>query len=430
LKIFLRKVKDMMTHERKLTHELLAVIKSIDMGTTTVVEKVNLLTRADALFFELTKARQSNFNYIETWLKDNDRRNILTEIKSLQTNTGYDGYQKALALSTGKAYEGLQYGLKNIRNRRWEALVQFIGVLNPFRWCSKVYMSKYGGKTWIENVGLRFKSIALGPEFSRIRRELLTGQTKTGREFSDIIKKLGLPAALLDLGLEFTYSYVIMSLILGFLTFMSDFLGKMFSYVPVIHKWDIVRKNAAEFDSRFASLQTEKHDESFMGQLRAVGGGAIGLIADLFSYITDNLADWDRIIPTYYDDIFKKYHEFTREVQTLDTTNQENIQRVDSTAIALANTTRNYVENIQNGTVRNYVENIQNGTVPINTPSPTPTPQTSGDSTITATPDGFKKFLELKGETGTFKSADSIGTDSKGNDYYYDINDKTFQPLD
>jgi hypothetical protein len=64
------------------------------------------------------------------------------------------------------------------------------------------------------------------------------------------------------------------------------------------------------------------------------------------------------------------------------------------------------------------------------TPSPTPTPQTSGDSTITATPDGFKKFLELKGETGTFNSADSIGTDSKGNDYYYDINDKTFQPLD
>jgi hypothetical protein len=74
-----------------------------------------------------------------------------------------------------------------------------------------------------------------------------------------------------------------------------------------------------------------------------------------------------------------------------------------------------------------------NGVVPpvvTPTPSPTPTPQTSGDSTITVTPDGFKKFLELKGETGTFNSVDSIGTDSKGNDYYYDINNKTFQPLD
>ena len=63
-------------------------------------------------------------------------------------------------------------------------------------------------------------------------------------------------------------------------------------------------------------------------------------------------------------------------------------------------------------------------------PVKTPTIVSSDSSQVTPDPDGFKKFLELKGETGTFNSADSIGTDSKGNDYYYDINDKTFQPLD
>lgn len=407
LKIFLKNVTDGLKFETTLLDELLSVLKTLqNSAELRESETIALYKRVDDLLFRLTKRKKENFKEIDEWLKVNDMDNLLSP---LRLPIMKDGYAKALAISTGKAYEGLQYGLKKLWARRKETYKQLFDVILPGRWFPKTIQKRYSPDSYWSSVASKWKDIITSDDFKRLRVEYLSGQTKTGAEWKEIAKRLGVPKMIYDAGIEYALNFILFGVFAGFLDFLTDFFGFVLRQIPMIRGIELIKKQAEDYYNRKTTIKEKSNSE-----INEVVNGVKAIIEWADVYALPRWKNLENLIMPYWDDTLKIFGRFRKTDWEKELYNEEWQNWLNQSEVKLIETKKE---------VKAKLDSLNTGQ-PLKVDS-----ILSNDAIkVEPTPKGFENFLRGLGLTGTLRS-DSTGTDSEGKDWYWDQEANTFQPL-
>lgn len=278
---FSKQINDMISSETLLMDETLSLIKTL-YETKNAANIVDISRRIGDNIKTLTQKSSVNKGIIDNWININ-----VLDSKIIRTIQGQDGYKKAGKILDNTAFVEWEKRYNKLTKRRKNFRTQLNSLLNPASWFGK-NIEKHGG------VLSKWMKILKSPEFVELRRWFFTGQTQSYSGIKDYIRKFGLPKALANMGKEFVYSYIMLSLMMAIVDALSDVIGHYLMYVPYINEWNWVIKQSLSYDEHFI--------EGKELNLGGVKQGVKGLML-LFTYFGEELFKWARFVPGFGDDI-------------------------------------------------------------------------------------------------------------------------------
>lgn len=335
MRIFRKSVEDMMTKQTELMDETLSLIKSYET-VTNAAQRTDIAKRIGNNVKILTQRDKTNYEIINEWIDTN-----VIDYKVKGKTKGIDGYINAAHIFDGKSLEEWKKKYKVLSDRRKQILLQLNSVVNPASWAPGVMKSKFGTERatsyWLQ-VGEKWKQIVTGPKFAELRRYASTGQSQSWSGLNDFRKKFGFIPAIGNVAKEYLLNYVVLSISLAAIDFMTDYLGtksrkwglpdiKLFGYSS--EEW--LENQAKSWDQH---INPEKVNNTTEIEKSVKGG--LSLLGDIFSYLKDELTEIQVVIPGLIDDLLSMYF-----VSRNDEATEEEIE----TAIKKGEELRNKIEN-------------------------------------------------------------------------------------
>ena len=297
MRTFWKSVEDMMTKQTELMDETLSLIKSYDT-VTNAAQKVDIAKRIGDNVQTLTQKDKVNYQIINEWIDTN-----VIDYKVKSKIKGADGYMDAAKIFDGKALEEWKKTYKGMSDRRLSILKQANSMLNPFSWSKGMMKKNFGNvaDSYSSQVAKKWKAFAKGPEFAELRRYILTGQSQSWKGIDAFRKEFGFIPAISNVGKELAYSYVVLSVILSFIDYVTDVLGNNVRNFDSINDWGIIKKQIESFDEHINKEKTNNESQieksgkgfaDFFGDWKDYGIEELGEIEVAFPGLVDNFFAW------------------------------------------------------------------------------------------------------------------------------------------
>jgi hypothetical protein len=297
MRTFWKSVEDMMTKQTELMDETLSLIKTYDT-ITNAAQKVDIAKRIGDNIQTLTQKDKGNYKIIDEWIDTNviDYK-VKTKLKDA------DGYINAAKIFDGKALEEWKKTYKVMSDRRMNIINQTNSMLNPFSWSSGMMKKNFGDVAdgYSGQVAKKWKAFVKGPEFAELRRYILTGQSQSWKGMDAFRKEFGFLPAMGNVTKELAYSYVVLSVMLSFIDYVTDVLGNQVRNFDSINDWGIIKKQIESFDEHINKEETNDENQieksgkgfaDFFGDWKDYGIEELGKIEVAFPGLIDNFFAW------------------------------------------------------------------------------------------------------------------------------------------
>jgi len=295
LRSFGQSVIDMMTKQYKLMDETLSLIKTLD-ETTNAAQKVDIAKRIGDNVKYLTQRDVENYKIIEEWIETN-----VLDYKLKNKLKNIPGYQKAAKIFDNGTLLEWKKTYKGFWERRGELLKQLNSMMNPASWFGQA-IKKWPGDSYGYKVYNKWKSFAKGPEFTELRNYIVTGQTQKWSGFKKFQEEFGIIPAMGNVTKELAYSYVALSVILGFVDYVTDVLGNQVRNFKYINEFGLVKSQIDSYDEHIAEKSSED------GLNKSAKGFAY-LLGDIAEYSFEELKDITIAFPGVIDNFFAWWYD-------------------------------------------------------------------------------------------------------------------------
>jgi len=329
---FSKKVNDMMKAESELMDETLSLIKTFK-ETQNDATKTDIIKRISDNTKKLTQLDTSNKEIIGQWIDSNVLdRNIRNKIKNTE------GYKKAAQILDGTAYKKWNEEYKKLSERRSMTRKQINSMFNPASWL-KGNMKKWGdGLGYGAQVYSKWRSFIKGPEFQELRNYLALGQTQKWSGINSFRKEFGLLPAIGNVAKEWAYSYVVLSMVYGFLDYTTTILGHYLDDFEMFKDIEWIQKNSADYDKDIQGRQKTE------GRNFIQGWGYF--LLDLSKYMSKYLSQLEVAFPGL---IFDDLGTLLYEMSTGDIT-PEKAKKMKGQADTLKENVGTEIKKIESGT--------------------------------------------------------------------------------
>ena len=321
LRQFGKSIVDMMTKQYELMDETLSLIKTLD-ETTNAAQKVDIATRIGENVKTLTQRDIENYKIIEEWIDTNvldyKLKNKLKNIK---------GYQKAAQIFDNTTLLEWKKTYKTFWERRGELLKQANSMMNPASWFG-ASIRKWPGDGSGEKIFNKWKSFVKGPEFTELRNYILTGQTQKWSGIKKFREEFGMIPTIGNVTKELAYSYVVLSLLLGLLDYLTDVLGNTVRNFKYINEFGVIKSQIESYDKH---IKSEKSKEG----VEKSAGGLLNFLGDVGEYTFEELKTIQLQFPGLIDNFFALWYDLRNKPIS-----EENIKKAQEGAEKIKQTVK------------------------------------------------------------------------------------------
>lgn len=334
---FSQRITDMITKQVALMDETLSLMKTLD-ETTNAAQKTDILRRIGDNIENLTKSDKDNYKIIDEWIDTN-----VPDYKLKSKLRGIEGYQKAAKIFDGSTLKKWKETYKAFWERRGELLNQANSMMNPASWFG-ASIRKWPGDGRGEKIFNKWKSFVKGPEFTELRNYILTGQTQKWSGIKKFREEFGMIPTIGNVAKELVYSYVVLSLLLGFLDYITDVLGNLVKNVGWLNQIGPIKNQIDSYDKHI------KSEDSKEG-LEKSAGGISNFFGDVGEYTFEELKTIQLQFPGLLDNFFAFWYDLRNKPIS-----EENINDAKEKAEKLKEQIKTEQKKLEN-TANNIVNN-------------------------------------------------------------------------